>query len=275
MSGPSPSIEAPSLWPAPPDAGAGSDATWPETDHSVLNRLRNGNPANREKALEQLFEAYSQPIRGYIRHHWPSLPHEDINDIFSEFATRCLTGDKAHFLTYEADRPGHHNVRLRTYLCKILNHFLVSHHRRTHALSRGGNQHFESLDTTRPAPHHELPDPDSANERAVSLNAYDRHWAQHILSLAFGTLESSSTIPKEVLAALKPWILADPGDATLKELATELGRTHAALRAQLYRLRKSWRQAIREAVAQTVSHPDDVDDELRHLAAVLSQQAGD
>lgn len=246
-------------------------ALWPETDHSALRNLRNGTPAEQEQALEQLFLAYSQPIRRYIRHHWPHLPQEDIDDISSEFATRCLTGTKAHFMTYDPDRSDR-SVHLRTYLCTILNNFLINHHRRAHTQSRGGGMQFESLDTTQPAPHHETPDPGPISPDCVNIEAYDWHWAQHILSLAFGSLESGTKTSSEILPELRPWILADPGDSTLKELAQSLGRTHAALRAQLYRLRKTWRQSVREAVSQTVSHPDEIDDELRHLAAVLSRQ---
>ena len=88
---------------------------------------------------------------------------------------------------------------------------------------------------------------------------------------AFGALETGTPATREALAVLRPWILADPGDATLKEIARGMGRTHAALRAQLHRLRKTWRQAVRDAVAQTVPHADEIDDELRHLAAVLSR----
>ena len=246
-------------------------AGWPETDHSALRNLRNGSPAEQAQALEQLFLAYSQPIRRYIRHHWPQLPQEDIDDISSEFATRCLTGTKAHFVTYDPDRSDR-SVLLRTYLCTILNNFLINHYRRTHTQSRGGGMQFESLDTTNPAPHHEIPGSAPSSPDGVNIEAYDWHWAQHILSIAFGSLESGSKTSTEIPSELKPWILADPGDATLKELAQSLGRTHAGLRAQLYRLRKTWRQAVREAVSQTVSHPDEIDDELRHLAAVLGRQ---
>ena len=109
----------------------------------------------------------------------------------------------------------------------------------------------------------------------MDIDAYDRHWAQHILSLAFNSLETGTDVTRAALPVLRPWILADPGDATLKEIARTSGRTHAALRAQLHRLRKTWRQAVRDAVAQTVSHPDEIDDELRHLAAVLSRHLPD
>ena len=147
-------------------------------------------------------------------------------------------------------------------------------HRRARALIRGGNLQFESLDTTNPAAHQETAADGAAfSPPSVDSDAYDRHWAQHILSISFEALKSESPSTREALAELRPWILADPGDATLKQLARDTGRTHAALRARLYRLRKSWRHAVREAVARTVSHPDEIDDELRHLAAVLSRHS--
>ena len=271
MSSPPASSDTPSLRPDSPVEAVASAAGWPETDHAVLNHLRSGDPSEREDAVQQLFAAYSRPIRGYIRHHWPTLSHEEIDDLVTEFATSCLTGEKGHFLTYEPGREGQ-SVRLRSYLCTILGHFLVSRHRRSNSQRRGGARSFENLDTTQPAPHHETPPSGVCPTDPVHIEVYDRHWAQNILRLAFSKLSSGSTITEEVMAALKPWILADPGDATLKDLARQLGRTHAALRAQLYRLRKEWRKAVREAVGQTVANPDDVDDELRHLAAVLSRQ---
>lgn len=242
---------------------------WPDTDHSALQSLRSGTAAERETSLRQLFIAYARPLRRYIRHHWPLLPEADIDDLASEFTTLCLTGEKAHFLSYDPEWQGS-PARLRTYLCRILDHFLSNQRRHAHAQIRGGNRSFESLDTTNPAAHQETP-ADCHIPPGVDIDAYDRHWAQHILSLAFASLENGTDINKASLPALRPWILADPGDATLKQIAHDLGRTHAALRAQLHRLRKTWRQAVRHAVAQTVSHPDEIDDELRHLAAVLSR----
>jgi DNA-directed RNA polymerase specialized sigma24 family protein len=246
---------------------------WPETDHSALQKLRGGTAAEQEAALRQLFLTYAVPIRRYIRHHWPLLAEADIDDFASEFATHCLTGEKAHFLTYDPGRDGAH-VRLRTYLCRILDNFLRSQHRRSHALTRGGGRRFETLDTTHPAAHQEFtvvcqPPP------GVDIDSYDRHWAQHVLTLAFQALEHAPPATRAVLPVLRPWILADPGESTLKEIALGLGRTHAALRAQLHRLRKAWRQAVRDAVARTVSHPDEIDGELRHLAAVLARHGSE
>ncbi|MES2657095.1 MAG: hypothetical protein V4689_00685 [Verrucomicrobiota bacterium] len=254
---------------SPPSPPVLAGQNWPETDHSALQLLRDGSAAEREAALRLLFAAYAQPLRRYIRQHWPLLPEADIDDFASEFTTHCLTGDKAHFLTYDPDREGP-RVRLRTYLCRILDNYLRNQHRHSRTLTRGGGRRFETLDTTNPAAHQETL-VDCNQPPGVDIDAYDRHWAQHILSLAFKALETGTPATREALPVLRPWILADPGDTTLKQIAKDMGRTHAALRAQLHRLRKTWRQSVREAVAQTVQHPDEIDDELRHLAAVLSR----
>ena len=76
--------------------------------------MRDGTAAEKEEALRQFFFACSPPLRSYIRQHWPRLPEEDIDDLATEFTTLCLTGDKAHFLTYDHGRAGS-PARLRTY----------------------------------------------------------------------------------------------------------------------------------------------------------------
>jgi len=39
-------------------------------------------------------------------------------------------------------------------------------------------------------------------------------------------------------------------------------------------MKKRFGELIREEVAQTVSHPGDIDDELRHLINIASSQSG-
>ncbi len=49
----------------------------------------------------------------------------------------------------------------------------------------------------------------------------------------------------------------------------ELALTPEAARQALHRLRKRYRALLRDEIAQTVSHPDQVEDELRALRAAL------
>jgi RNA polymerase sigma factor (sigma-70 family) len=252
-----------------PPAPAKSEL-WPETDHPALATLRDGSDEEKTAALHRLFRAYAPPLRRYIRHHWPLLQASDIDDLASEFITRCLTGEKAHFLTYKP-ALGAQQVRLRTYLATVLDNFLRNHCRRNRAQIRGGDRQFESLDTVKPAAHQEKSAGASGPSRGLDIEAYDRHWAQHIISISFVALETGTPNNREWLPILRPWILADPGQASLKEIAREKGCTHDSVRANLYRLRKCWRKAVRDAVCQTLVDPSEVDDELRHLAAVLSR----
>jgi RNA polymerase sigma-70 factor (ECF subfamily) len=45
--------------------------------------------------------------------------------------------------------------------------------------------------------------------------------------------------------------------------------TESAVRQAAYRLRLRYRQLLREEIAHTVLGPGDIEDELRHLIAVL------
>jgi RNA polymerase sigma-70 factor (ECF subfamily) len=58
--------------------------------------------------------------------------------------------------------------------------------------------------------------------------------------------------------------------AAYAEIATKLGLTEGAVKAAVYRLRRRYRQLLREEIAQTVATGDEVEEELRHLFAVLS-----
>ena len=54
------------------------------------------------------------------------------------------------------------------------------------------------------------------------------------------------------------------------ELAVRLGMNEGAVKVAVHRLRKRYRQLLREEIAQTTAEAGDVDDELHHLFAVLA-----
>ena len=61
----------------------------------------------------------------------------------------------------------------------------------------------------------------------------------------------------------------DPDRPSTADTARELGMTESALRQASYRMRQRYRQLLREEIANTVMVPGDIEDELRHLIAVL------
>jgi len=71
---------------------------------------------------------------------------------------------------------------------------------------------------------------------------------------------------------LRALLLGDKSDEGQAALAESLGLTAGALRVSLHRLRQRFRELVRSEVAQTVANPAMIDEEMRHLAAVLGQQ---
>ena len=53
-------------------------------------------------------------------------------------------------------------------------------------------------------------------------------------------------------------------------MAREMGVTAGALRTQVHRMRRRYRDLLRAEIAETVATPEEVDDEIRFLLATLS-----
>src|SRR5439155_6625389 len=65
-------------------------------------------------------------------------------------------------------------------------------------------------------------------------------------------------------------VLTDEADRPSQaQIADELAMTENAVNQAFHRLRERYRQLLREEIAHTVMTPGDIEDELRHLIAVL------
>lgn len=65
-------------------------------------------------------------------------------------------------------------------------------------------------------------------------------------------------------------LLTDDSDRPSQaEIAGELAMTENAVKQAFHRFRQRYRELLREEMAQTVMLPGDIEDELRHLIAVL------
>ena len=58
-------------------------------------------------------------------------------------------------------------------------------------------------------------------------------------------------------------------NTSYERAAAKLGLSQAAVRQAVHRLRKRYRQLLREEVADTVASEDEIDDEIRRLFAAL------
>jgi RNA polymerase sigma-70 factor (ECF subfamily) len=158
--------------------------------------------------------------------------------------------------------------RLRTFLLGSLQNFLYNEYDRTRALKRGGGRQVVSIEE-------HLPEAEAAMLATAHLSdagCYDLVWASNIVSRAWQNLENAFMAEgkAEWLEELRPFVAG--GSVTppnQEEAAARLGVPIATLRTWLSRLRQRYRESLRLEVANTVSDPADVDQELQYLYRIL------
>jgi RNA polymerase sigma-70 factor (ECF subfamily) len=100
---------------------------------------------------------------------------------------------------------------------------------------------------------------------------YERRWALTLMEQVLGRLknEYDTAGNTELFDSLKQ-LLADEEEAPSRaEIALRLGMTENAVRQALHRLRQRYQLLLREEISHTVAIASDIEDELRHLIAVL------
>jgi RNA polymerase sigma-70 factor (ECF subfamily) len=100
---------------------------------------------------------------------------------------------------------------------------------------------------------------------------YERQWAMALLERVMSLLEAemAATGKKNQFAMLKGFLIGEHEGLTYDDVARELGMTTAAAKMAASRMRGRYRRILREEIAQTVSGPDEVDQEIRELFRTL------
>lgn len=224
----------------------------------VLHAGRDDSSLSRE-ALEALCRAYWPAIHAYIRRtgHAP----ESARDLTQEFFARLLSKG---LIGVANPQKG----RFRTFLLTVLQRFLADEHDRATAQKRGGGEPLLSLDEL--AAEEERPFEPSGG--LSPEQEFDRRWALATLDNTLRHLraEAERAGHGELFAALQGFLGGGEPAGTLTETGTRLGLGESAVKMRLSRWRMRYRELLRQEVAQTVPRVADLDEEMRHLLAVLS-----
>jgi len=219
---------------------------------------RGDSPAARA-ALSDLCAAYYAPVFAFVRRN---VPDEDAaRDLTQEFFARLLAGQG--FATVDPQRG-----RFRSFLLGAVKHFLAGMHRHAHRLKRGGGQPLEPIDPgTDTSPRLQLADLNAPSPD----REFDRKWAMTLLARALATLaqEHEAAGKADHFEALKPWLTGDSESISQAEAAARLGLNEGAVKVAIHRLRRRFRQVIKEEISQTVSDCAQVDLELHCLLEAL------
>jgi RNA polymerase sigma-70 factor (ECF subfamily) len=100
---------------------------------------------------------------------------------------------------------------------------------------------------------------------------YERRWALTVLERVLSRLKDDYVAAGNaaLFDSLKELLPDEPGSPSQAEIAARLGMTENAIRQAFYRFRQRYQLLLREEIAQTVATPGDIEDELRHLIAVV------
>jgi RNA polymerase sigma-70 factor (ECF subfamily) len=212
-----------------------------------------------QAALESLCRTYWYPLYTYVRRQGHSP--ENAEDLTQEFFARFLQRKSFQ----QADRE---RGRFRSFLLSSLKHFLVNEWERANTQKRGGGKTVLPVDTVAAENLY-------SQEQSHELSAdriYERAWALAMLTRVRDRLQRDyvSEGKAERFARLEEFLPGQKGELTYAEAARLLGVAEGTVKSDVNRLKKRYRDLLRAEIAHTVSSPDEINDELRHLITVLS-----
>ena len=101
---------------------------------------------------------------------------------------------------------------------------------------------------------------------------YERRWAATLLTGTLARLRRDFVANgrAELFDLLEPHLWGVDTSVPYAQVATALMMTEVAVKGAMHRLRKSYRELLREEISQTVGLAEEVDEELQHLRRVLA-----
>ena len=149
-----------------------------------------------------------------------------------------------------------------------MKHFLANQRRRARAQKRGGRQGVLSWDFQAAENRYNL----AAADDLTPERLYEKRWALSLLDLVLRRLrEQYDAAGKSGLFDhLKQFLSGAEALQSYGQVAAELETTEGAVKVAVHRLRRRYRELLREEIAQTVATPEELEDELRHLFTALA-----
>lgn len=222
-----------------------------------------GGSDKADQALEILCRIYWPPLYAYIRRdgHGPA----EAQDLTQEFFARLLARDYLQKLH-------HQEGKFRSFLLAYVKNFLLEEGRRGRAQKRGGNCEFISLNQPIGEAGYLLEPVDEL----TPIEVFDRRWAQGILQTALDRLrqEYDTRGQAALFDVLQDYQPREPGGRSYAQLGEDLGMTEAAVKGAVHRMRQRHGELLREEIAQTVTKPEEINEELRHFRTLLARGNG-
>lgn len=209
-----------------------------------------------DAAMEKLCRVYWYPIYAFVRRQGRSA--HDAQDLTQEFFARLI---KNQIIARATPEKG----KFRSFLLATLKNFLSDEWDKVRAEKRGGRCTTFSLDDLAPEQRYSLePTTDVTPE-----TLFHRKWALIVLDAAINRLkaECAASGKGRNFDLLKQFLTTEPEKSDYSRLSGELGVKPNTLAVTVHRLRARFGELVRAEIADTVTSPQAVDEEIKSLFA--------
>ena len=228
------------------------------TQWSLVVAAGGDDSAAARAALATLCEAYWYPLYAYVRRRGTNP--DDARDLTQGFLTSLL--ERRDFEHLDQQRG-----RFRAFLLASLQHFLANDAARRRTQKRGGGMMLLPLAFDEAEGRYRVEPEDSTTPETL----YERRWALTVIDRVLGELRSewAARGREAEFDQLKSCLLGTHPPGGYAAIATRLGTSEGAVKTAIHRLRRTFQVALRKDIAETVSDPADVDEEIRYLVRAL------
>ena len=237
------------------NASPAGDPQFRTTHWSLVATARAAETPAVRAALDALCQAYWVPLYAFARRSGYDV--HTAQDLVQGFLAEAL--EKGTFGEADPDRG-----RFRTFLLAAFRHHAGHERERAAAQKRGGDRVLLSLDFDDGERRYALEPAGGLGAEAI----YERRWALTLLDRALERLaagQRSGTAERaERFEALRPFLGGGRG-LPYREVGLRLGMSETAVKVAVHRLRAKFRDCLRGEIADTVSDPELVDDEIARL----------
>ena len=229
-----------------------------DTRWSLVCSLKAPDEPVRRSALEEFCQLYWYPLYLFARRKGCSP--EDAEDLTQLLFHKLLSGEGLNSLNQGKGR-------IRSYLLQSMRNLIASEWKKSVAQRRGSGAVHLSFDA-------ENGEARYAAEPTTSItpeSEFDRRCACALMQQAADRLEEEFTKGgrSHVFTALRE-SLGGEGSKTYPQLAAELGMTISAIKVTVHRMRARYRNLLLEEIRESISTPEEIDDEVAHLRQVFA-----
>ena len=230
------------------------------THWTVVLAAGSGNSPRANVALEELCRTYWYPLYAYVRRQGHS--REDAEDFTQGFFTRLL---EKNFLEGITNDKG----KFRSFLLVAVKRFLANEWDRANRQKRGGGTLILSLDWQDADNRYQINPADHLSPDKL----YDRAWAVTVLEHVITRLrdEHGAEGKAGLYEQLKPFLMVGKSEIPYAQAAATLKLTEGAVRVAVHRLRRRYRELLREEITQTLANPAQADEEMQALFSALAE----